>query len=329
MKNLKIGKKLLITFGIIAVLFISVVVMSISSLMNTGTQFTSFYDNGYQITNMSMDMRRTIQSACKNMGYATMTDDPALTKEFIDALNTDAVYLNEGVNKLKDMFRGDPALITDSLTLLQSGAKMRTQVSELALANRNEEASKIFFESYRPILLQIQEKLVEINKVAGVNANTNYDNSKTAETMALIILCVLSAVALTAMVILAVYITRSLTRPINEIEKAARQMAEGSLNATVTYESKDELGSLSGSMRSLIQGLAQIVKDIDYLLGEMATGNFQVHTQAESSYIGDYLPILHSMRNINNSLSGHCSKSISPPIRYPAVLIKSPAAHRL
>lgn len=303
MKNFKIGKKLTIAFGIIGVLFVSVVIMSISSLMNTGTQFTSFYDNGYKITNTSMDMRRAIQSACKNIGYAIMTDDEQQTKEFIDALTEDAAYLSESINTMKDSFQGEQSLITDCISLLEEGSVIRKQVSELALVNQNEQATELFFDSYRPILTQIQNKLVEINEAAGVNADTNYGNSKTAETTALIILCVLSAVALIVMVILSVYITRSLTRPINEIEEAARQMAEGGLNATITYQSKDELGSLSNSMRTLINGLSAIVKDIDYLLGEMASGNFRIKTKSEESYIGDYLPILHSMRNINSSLS--------------------------
>lgn len=303
MKNFKISKKLLVTFGSIAILFIAVVIMSITSLMSTGTQFTSFYDNGYKITNTSMDMRRAIQSACKNIGYAIMTEDVNQTKEYIDALAADATYLSEGITGLKDSFQGDPSLIADCMILLQSGAKVRAQVSELALAGRNEEASKLFFESYRPILVQIQDKLQLINEAAGSEADTNYDNSKRAEIMALTIVCVVAVVALAVMIILAVYITRSLTRPIKEIELAAQQMAEGSLNATVTYQSADELGSLSDSMRTLIFGLAAIVKDIDYLLGEMAGGNFRVDSQAESNYIGNYVPILNSMRNINSSLS--------------------------
>lgn len=303
MRNLKIGKKLSIAFGIIAILFITVIIMSISSLMGTGTQFTSFYENGYEITNKSMDLRRVIQSACKNIGYATMTDDENLTKEFIDALTADATYLSNNVKQMKENHQGDQNLITECISLLEQGASVRAQVSELALANQNEQATKIFFDSYRPILTQIQNKLQEINEAAGVDADSDFNNSKSAEVRALIVLCVLSAAALIIMVIFAVYITRSLTRPINEIEEAAHRMAEGSLNVTIGYQSKDELGSLSNSMRTLITGLSAIVKDISYLLGEMAKGNFQVKTQAESNYIGDYLPILQSMRNINISLS--------------------------
>lgn len=303
MKNVKIGKKLTIAFGIIAALFICVIIMSISSLMGTGTQFASFYENGYEITNKTMDLRRTIQSACKNIGYAIMTDDKDMTKEFIDGLNSDATYLSNSVKEMKEHNQGNQTLITECLDLLQQGASMRAQVSELALANRNEEASKIFFDSYRPILTQIQDKLAEMNQDAGADADLNFSNSKKAERTALVVLCFLSAAALLIMVVMAVYITRSLTGPIHEIEEAARQMAEGSLNTSIAYQSKDELGSLSDSMRSLINGLSAIVKDINYLLGEMANGNFQVDTQAESKYIGDYLPILHSMRNINSSLS--------------------------
>lgn len=303
MKNIKIGKKLAIAFGIIGVLFIAVIIMSISSLMSTGTQFAGFYDNGYEITNKSMDLRRVIQSACKNIGYAIMTDDEVQTKEFIDALTTDATYLRDSLQEMGEHNQGDSKLIADCMALMQEGASVRAQVSELALANQNEQASKIFFESYRPILTQIQDKLVQINTKAGADADLSYSTSKSAETTALIVLSSLSVAALVIMVVLAIYITRSITRPLSEIEDAARQMAEGSLNATIEYESKDELGSLSNSMRTLIYGLSSIVKDIGYLLGEMAKGNFRVHTQVESNYIGDYLPILHAMRNINASLS--------------------------
>lgn len=303
MKNLKIAKKLIVVFGIIAVLFITVTITAITSLMSTGSQFTSFYDEGYEVTNTSMDARRVIQSACKNIGYAIMTEDVAQTKVYIDSLGEDAVYLNAGINELKTTFKGDQSLINDCLTLLKDGASVRAEVSALALAGKNDQASALFFETYRPVLVQIQDKLMQLNEAADASADQSFNDSKSAEQFSMIVLCSLAAIALLAMIILAFYITRSLTRPIKEIETAARQMAEGSLNAIISYESKDELGLLSHSMRVLIHGLAAIVKDIGYLLGEMANGNFQVSSKSEPSYIGDYMPLLNSVRNINSSLS--------------------------
>ena len=43
MKNLKIGRKLLVTFGIIILLFIVTVVVSLLSLNSTGNNFETFY----------------------------------------------------------------------------------------------------------------------------------------------------------------------------------------------------------------------------------------------------------------------------------------------
>lgn len=95
----------------------------------------------------------------------------------------------------------------------------------------------------------------------------------------------------------------SLTTPIKEIEQAASEMAIGSLKAKLDYTSRDEYGSLADSMRILMAGISKIVSDVDYILGQMAAGNFVVHAQPEESYIGDYTPILSSIRNINTSLS--------------------------
>lgn len=303
MKNLKIGKKLLITFAIIIILFLIVVVMSIFSLSNNEKSFENFYDNGYEITNKAMDMRRGIQSACKNIGYAMMTADVEETKKYVDELTADGKSLQEGIQFMKERFTGDKKLLEECETLLVEGASVRAEVSELAIASRNDEAIALFFESYRPILVAIQDKLVEINDLAAANADAVYAGTKKSSNMTTLVLIILSLVSLVITVTLAIYITKGLTRPIKEIEKAAGEMAAGSLKATIAYDSKDELGLLAGSMRILIAGISSIVSDIDFLLGEMAGGNFNVNSKSEDKYIGDYYPILISVVNIKDNLS--------------------------
>ena len=47
MKNLKIGKKLIVTFGVIIILFLISLMVSIVSLNNSGKNFKEFYTVGY------------------------------------------------------------------------------------------------------------------------------------------------------------------------------------------------------------------------------------------------------------------------------------------
>lgn len=54
MKNLRIGKKLLITFMLIILLFIGTVAIAITALNENSEKYSDFYNVGYQITNKVM-----------------------------------------------------------------------------------------------------------------------------------------------------------------------------------------------------------------------------------------------------------------------------------
>lgn len=303
MKNFKIGKKLACTFGIIIALFLAMVLFSIISLTSNGKKFTSFYENSYEITNYAMEMRRAIQASAKNIGYAMMVEDTQQTKGYIEDAKNETANMQTGVEFLQKNFTGDKTLIDKFLSAMQGMSQAREKVYELAAENRNAEASEVYFSEVQPGYIQAQQYLQQISAIAKEEADRNYKNAKNLEVIMTVILVLISVITLFITVFLAIYITRSLTAPIKEIETAARNMKEGNLKTELTYESEDELGQLTKNMRSTMEKMAGIITDIDYLLGEMANGNFRIKTRAEESYVGDFKPILLSLRNINRKLS--------------------------
>ena len=62
-------------------------------------------------------------------------------------------------------------------------------------------------------------------------------------------------------------------KTIEEIEIAANKMAVGDYDINIEYESKDELGSLSDSMRKMTSKTKYVINDIVRVLGEVALGN--------------------------------------------------------
>ena len=303
MKNLTIKIKLLITFGIITLMLVAVSITSIISLNTISGQFQSFYDNGYEITNKSMDLRRTIQSSAKSIGYATMSSDLGDTKVHIDNAKSDIAYLNEGLLFMKERFAGDQQLVTNSIDMLANAQADFDTIVALALVNNNVAATKLYFENYQPVLISVQRNLVAMNEDAGLNADQNYIKSKKSSTQTSVIVIALVLFTLGSVAYLSTYTIRSLTRPINEIEKVAREMVKGDFSSKLTYESQDELGLLSNSMRLMMSGLTNIISDINYNLGEMANGNFRVETKCKEEYMGEYAPILNSIVHINSNLS--------------------------
>ncbi|MEG0778368.1 MAG: methyl-accepting chemotaxis protein [Oscillospiraceae bacterium] len=118
---------------------------------------------------------------------------------------------------------------------------------------------------------------------------------------AIVITLVLVAVAVVVGIFITLWLARSITKPLVEVETAALKMAEGDYDVIITYKSKNELGSLADSMRSMMLTTKDIIIDTSRGLVEIANGNFNVRPQAE--YIGVFTGVKDAMLRIITDLS--------------------------
>lgn len=301
MKNLKISQKFIVTFGIILLLFTIATVFSIFSLRSVLGNFTTFYERPYQNVEQVAEMRRAIQGAAKSVGYATMSEDSAETKKYIDASQSELNVLETGINFLYGNFTGDKKMIDDFKATMDASVTTKDKVFENALINNNTVAIDTFFNEYQPLLLTANAQLLKIDEYAKSSAVTLYDGAAASAQSALIIVIALVFITFALTVFMAFYLTRALKRPIYEIEQASKQLAAGDLTANISYVSKDELGNLSDSTRSLIQTLKSIISDMTRGLGEVSKGNFDIAPVTE--YMGDFVPLRDSIATIITSLS--------------------------
>jgi methyl-accepting chemotaxis protein len=303
MKNLKIGKRITIAFGIVFALFLIVSCSSLYGLITNNGKFVEFYNNGHQVSLLTVEMRGNIQSSAKNVSYATMSLDVNTTSNYIDAAEADFDKLEEGIKYLKENFKGDQALVDDIVNTLQEAEPFKEQVFTLAKENKSRQASNLFFDSLEPYYLKVQDDLIKISDSAKADADDDFKQSQTTMTLTEIVIVIFQILGAAATILLASMITRSIVKPVKEIEKAAGEMSKGSLHVDLSYESSDELGSLANGMRTTIANIGNIIDDITYLLGAMASGDFQVGSKCREQYVYDYQPIMEAMRNIRNNLS--------------------------
>lgn len=308
MKNLKIGKKLLITFGAIIVLFCITVVVSVYSLITIGDSFKNFYTGPFDITNKASDMRTNIQATAKYIGYSMMTDDVAKTQEYVQSAKDELQDLRDGTAFMKEKFIGDHALIDSYNAAMEGAVGSRDKVLEMASNNQNAEATELYFSEVMPAFVEAINYLGQINDSAVATATQYYESSKSQTVMIMIVLVSLSVIVLVATIILAIYITKSLTVPIKEIEEAADKLASGNLEVTIQYVSEDELGGLAGSMRKLMDIFRGIIKDMSYGLSAIGEGDFTVDSKAQELYVGDFAQLATSMYAIIGRLSDTLSQ---------------------
>lgn len=118
-----------------------------------------------------------------------------------------------------------------------------------------------------------------------------------------LIMVVLAVIAIIAAIVIVVFALKQQLKPIEGVVAAASEIAAGNLDIDVAVKSNDEIGILSRTFIDMAANLKMIIGDVQYLLGEMSRGNFQVETGCEDKYVGDYHEILQAVRTINNRLS--------------------------
>lgn len=301
MKNMKISKKFLVTFGVILVLFSVTASFAVFGMQSVLTNFTEFYEKPFRNTAQVAEMRRAIQAACKNVGYATISRDLQSINKHIENAQSELNVLREGIEFLKVNFTGDMKMVDDFKASMDSSVPVKEQVFSAASAGKYDEASWVFFRQYEPILIEANEQLQAISEFSQGRADSLYNSASKSAEQAVIVVITLVAATFVMTVLLAVYITKSLTKPILEIEKAAMQLASGDLSANISYTSRDELGSLAQSNRNFIENLQALIEDMRVGLGEIANGNFDVEPKAD--FKGDFIPLHDSILTIATSLS--------------------------
>lgn len=308
MKNLTISKKLFLTFGLIAVLFCFTVIIAIISLFSTGNKFESFYKGPYEITNKSADAETNIQTVAKLIGYSMMEEDENKTAQYIQTAKDTIEKLRDATSYMRENFKEGISIVDTYDSTMKSVMDDRDKVFELAGQNRNSEAIELYFSKVMPEFIKAQQNLVEIGTMASEIATNNYNKAMGQIRVTTVTLLSLFAITLAITILMALYIIKSITYPIKELEKAAKEMSEGSLNISIDYESKDELGNLANSIRVLTEGVKTIIEDIGRILDGLSKGDFHVTSNCLENYKLDYVPILTAMRLIRDNLNGTLSQ---------------------
>ena len=104
------------------------------------------------------------------------------------------------------------------------------------------------------------------------------------------------------------FVSRELLRPLLKIKDKMQDLAQGHLTGQIDLPRDDtELGQTAKAVDQMQEFQQDVIADIEHLLGAMADGDFNVRTEAEDRYIGDYAEILQSVRTINTKLSATLS----------------------
>lgn len=304
MKDLKVSKKLTISYAIILTLLIMSCVVSIVDFIRLGGQIETFYDGPFTVNDSASVINSNFERMQKSVYRSISNTDSEIVKEAITDARNCAAIIQEELPVVKAHFLGDQQIIDRLDAALAKLAPMREHV--LTLASENQKAEAADYMEHNNILA-IQEAQAELNSLiesGNKKGETLVSGLREKQAMAVFTVIILGGISVAVSVVFGVYITRGITQPVTELEQAARAMAKGEFSAVrVAYDSRDELGSLAGDIRSMVKTLTDVLQNETYILNEMAEGNFSVHREKDEYYIGEFEQLMRSMKKISRGLS--------------------------
>ncbi|MCC2876547.1 methyl-accepting chemotaxis protein [Lachnoclostridium pacaense] len=309
MKNMKLGKKLVISYAVLLILLVAGTAVSIINLVSLSRQIEVFYDGPFLVKGSANIINSNFERMQKAVYRTIVNEDEALISDAMENAKASAQEIENQIPFVREHFKSDQQIVDRLEDQLDRLAPMRETVMSLASQNRNKEAVAYMEANNIPTIKAAQAELDLLIENSNLKGEELISGLRQSQVKAIFMLGVLGIGSVLASLMFSTYITRSITVPVAELEQAAENLAHGNLNAAaIQYTSRDELGSLAESMRRASGTLKSILHDEGYLLGRMAEGDFAVQSRVPEQYEGDFIKVLDSIRQIEDSLSNTLSQ---------------------
>jgi methyl-accepting chemotaxis protein len=290
LKNVKIGKRLAVGFGVMAVLSIIITATGLWKLNRVA-------DASREMMAVPVAKERLISDWSKNINVAVVrtiavakSADPALATFFKSDAGTSATASTELIKKIEPLLlsQQEKDLFQKLMDMRKEYSAARDGVMKLKADGQAEEATKLLDEKFIPVANKYKEMAVEL-----VELQRKYLDKKSAEIDAIRAsseksLAALAAFAIAFGILCGWFLTVSIIRPLQHAVAAARRVASGDLTGTIEVTSKDESGELLQALKDMNDNLLRIVSQvrsgtetISTASNEIASGNLDLSARTE------------------------------------------------
>ncbi|MCM1541135.1 MAG: methyl-accepting chemotaxis protein [Blautia sp.] len=168
-----------------------------------------------------------------------------------------------------------------------------------------EQAQKYYQETIQGNLTVLVGLLDEVIARGTVLNDASAENMQSIVSTMHIVTAVGLSLALVCLISLVFYVMKRIVRPILMITHKTRPLQEGRLKIDLNYRHNDEIGDLAANLHQSLEQTNLYVEDINRILQELSTGNFNVATSVP--FIGDFRSIEESIDSFTTSLSSAMS----------------------
>ncbi|WGS50159.1 methyl-accepting chemotaxis protein [Paraburkholderia sp. D15] len=279
----------------LSVIVVVVSGLSLKALSDSTDGFSSFVHGINARADMAVQVRTAVDRraiAARNLVLVTKPQDLELEKADVlrahEDVQTDLKKLNDMIGSATDTSEKARSLVAEINRVESLYGPVATDIVNLALTNKRDEAIVKMDEQCRPLLaalIRSTDAYAEYTHGRQEEMINDYAAHYVSQRNLLLAICLI-AVALAVMA--CVTITRAVTKPLRFAIDVARTVSEGDLRTRITVDGSDETSKLLRALREMNERLTAIVgrvrdssNSIAGAAREIAAGNMDLSQRTE------------------------------------------------
>ena len=289
--NLSITKRLSVGFALILLLcFVSILVGIVK--LNASAQATQYIlGSPIQTERLVSDWYRDIHTSVRRTTAIAKSSDATLASYFAQDAATSSERSSKAQKTLEPLMKTDAekALFAAIGVARKNYVDARDAVSALKKEGKSDEANQLLEQKFTPAgkayLDALEALMLAQRQDIDLQAQGMTDNTTQGRNL----LIAVGTVSLLFGVVCAWWLAGSITRPLAEANRAARQVAAGDLTGRMEAHSTDEVGQLITSLQDMQANLVRVVssvrqgsESVSSASAEIAEGNHDLSSRTEN-----------------------------------------------
>ncbi|MFR2469593.1 MAG: methyl-accepting chemotaxis protein [Lachnospira sp.] len=302
-KRLSKGFSLITRVCCIALVLCDIAIFAMSSLYEHGMSNYGFSqgDIGKAMVTFS-EARSSLRAV---ISYKSTTQINSEKKEYQTKKQLFGTFLSEVEKSMvtkegKESYANIVSKLDDYWNMSDSILKVASTSDPAACENAQKQEYEVLGPKYDELYNEMKE-LMDLNVKMG-------DDLKDVLFVIKIVLGVLVLVIIGGSIItskrIGAKIADQIEKPIADLAERLKRFSQGDLGSPFPeHNNEDEVAFMNDVAKEMAANLNLIISDLSRLMSLMADGNFAISTEIEDKYVGEFVELLESVRNMNKKMN--------------------------
>jgi methyl-accepting chemotaxis protein len=274
MNNIKLGKKIGISFGILLVMLIGLSSYSLTKIETLASLTEKLYEHPLAVSNLVRDINYGIVVIHRDMKDIALSKDISKLKGIEDSIDKTQANILNSFTLLEEKFLGDKSKLLEAKEIFKNWKVIRDEVIVLVENNEREKAANITRNKGAKYIEMLNNKMSYLIDFSDKKGTDFFNNSKKIANNTFLYISILLIIVILFTLVIAIAITKNIIGSINEFKTGLLSFfkylnKESDKANLITIHSSDEIGEMAQAVNDNILKVQKVIEENNMLIDEV------------------------------------------------------------